>query len=178
MLINVPTSPNPVIRPKPQPGGFSIVEICIALLIATIFGAAAFATNSRMLVGIRSQKESTVATMVLQQRMESFRATAFSNIADRDFVKDNILAIPASSQGPLGQLTETFTIGVFPPDGSVNTVIRRTPSRPNGENVSENRNLANAKLLRVDITENWTGANGRSRTRQLSSIFGIGNIGP
>ncbi len=167
-----------MLHPQQKPGGFSIVEICIAILIASIFGAAAFATNSQLLIGLRSQKETTAATLTLQQRMESFRATAFSNIADRDYVKDNILKVPTGSEAPLGQLTEVLTIGVYPPDGSVNTVIRRTPSKPNGENVSENRNLGDAKLLRVDITESWVGANGRARTRQLSSLFGIGNIGP
>ncbi len=167
-----------MLHPQHRSGGFSIVEICIAILIATVFGAAAFGTNSQILMGLRSQKETTAATLALQQRMESFRATAFSNIADRDYVKDNILKVPTGSEAPLAKLTEVFTIGVYPPDGSISTVIRRTPSKPNGENVSENKNLANARLLRVDITESWTGANGRDRTRQITSLFGIGNIGP
>ncbi len=133
-------------HPQQKPGGFSIVEICIAILIASIFGAAAFATNSQLLIGLRSQKETTAATLTLQQRMESFRATAFSNIADRDYVKDNILKVPTGSEAPLGKFTETLTIGVYPPDGSINTVIRRTPSKPNGENVSENHDLARRQI--------------------------------
>ncbi len=161
-----------------QTSGFSIVEICIAVLISTLFGAAAFMVNTQILNSLRSQKETAAATLVLQQRMETFRATAFSNIADRDYVKRNILVIPTGSEDALQNLTETMTVGVYPPDGSINTVVSRDPNHPNGQNVTQNNNLALAKLLRVDITEQWTSTNGRSRTRQLTSIFGIGNIAP
>ena len=40
-----------------------------------------------------------------------------------------------------------------------------------------NTNLASATLLKVDVLETWTSANGRQRQRQLSTIVGIGNVG-
>jgi hypothetical protein len=40
--------------------------------------------NSRPLLALKTQKESTAATMVLQQRMESLRACSFSQIATKD----------------------------------------------------------------------------------------------
>ena len=161
-----------------KPAAFTLGEVCVAIAVAVIFAGATFATNQRLLVALKSQKETTAATMVMQQRMESFRATAFSNIANRDYVKNNILKVRTGSEAPLGNLTEQFTIGVYPPDGSTNTVISWDASHPNGQDISQNTNLAQATLLRVDLLETWTSANGRIRSRELSSIFGIGNIAP
>ena len=173
--------------------GFTLTEVCVALFVCVLFGAAAFTTNQRLLVALKSQKETTAATMAMQWRMESFRATAFSNIATKDYVKNNILKVRTTTVTDangnvitvdpfqaLGGLQEQLTIGVYPPDGSTNTVLSWDSSHQGGQDISVNNNLANTptNLLRVDILLTWTSANGRSRTRQLSSVFGIGNIAP
>jgi hypothetical protein len=44
--------------------------------------------------------------------------------------------------------------------------------------LSSNDNLADYNLLQVDLLLQWTSENGRLRTRQLSAVFGKGNIGP
>src|SRR6266481_9332995 len=76
---------------------FTLAEVCVALFICVLFGAAAFATNSRLVLSLKNQKESTAATMVTQWRMEMFRATAFSSIATAgttpDYVETNILNV-------------------------------------------------------------------------------------
>jgi type II secretory pathway pseudopilin PulG len=176
---------------------FTFAEILVALVVVVLFGAAAFTTNQRLLVALKDQKETTAATMVLQQRMEAFRATAFSNVAgsptDPDYVKNNILLVrtfpgPNSTTinpfEPLGAITEQFTIGVYPDDGSTPTVISWDAQHPGGQYISQNNNLANAILLKVDVLEKWTPVNGTltgsngQRSRQLSAIFGKGNVGP
>ncbi len=159
---------------------FTLAEVLIAIAVCALFGAAAFATNERLLIALKSQKETTAATMVLQQRMETFRATAFSNIGTASYVQANIVANPTGSEVPLGNLIETVTVGLYPPDGSATNTIVRNSSNPSGNITSTNSNLATMKsgLLRVDILLSWTSANGRTRARQLSSLFGIGNIAP
>jgi type II secretory pathway pseudopilin PulG len=162
---------------------FTLAEVLIAIAVCVMFGAAAFATNQRLLVALKSQKETTAATMVLQQRMETFRSTAFSNIGTASYVQANIVANPTGSEAPLGNLTETVTVSEYlgdPAVGSGTNTIVRNSSNPSGNITSTNSSLATMKwgLLRVDILLSWTSANGRKRARQLSSLFGIGNIAP
>ena len=120
-----------LLHPSSQAKAFTFVEVCIALVVCLLFGAAAFATNQRLLYSIKSQRESTAATMMLQERMETFRGTAYSDIADKDFVKNSILTFnPAASpaptpsdppggpyttwsEGPLGGLQETVTVSGY-----------------------------------------------------------------
>ena len=165
---------------------FTLAEVCMAMVICAVFGMAAFATNQRLLLALKNQKETTAATMALQWRMESFRATAFSNIASHDYVKNNILTVRTATDSgghtidpfaPLGSISEQFTSGVFPADGSNSTVMSWDANHPSGQDISTNNNLANATLLKVDIVVSWAGADGRSRSRQISTIVGIGNIG-
>lgn len=157
---------------------FTLAEVLIAVAVCVLFGAAVFATNERLLVALKSQKETTAATMALQQRMETFRSTGFRDIGTASYVQANIVAIPTGSEAPLGNLTETVTVGAYPPDANGTNTIVRDSANPSGAITSTNSNLATmtSGLLRVDILLSWTSANGRPRSRQLSSLFGIGNI--
>ena len=158
----------------------TLAEVAVAIAICATFCGAVFATNSRLLIALKTQKETTAATMVLQQRMETFRSTSFSNIGTASYVQSSIVANPTGSEAPLGNLTETVTVGVYPADGSTTNIIVRDSANPSGSITSTNSSLSTmtSGLLRVDILLTWTSANARVRTRQLSSIFGIGNIAP
>ena len=196
--------------------GVTLAEVCIAVLVSAIFGMAAFATNQRLLLVIKSQRETTAATMALQWRMEKFRATSFSCIAgasscaDSDpcgyaspanYVKNYILLYPGANAttqcgalrkatdangntiadpfAALGSLKETFTIGVYPDDGSTKTVMYWNAANPGGAYVSQNTTFSTAagSMLKVDVLEEWKSADNRQRSRQLSTIVTLGNIG-
>jgi Tfp pilus assembly protein PilE len=173
------------------PSGFTLVEVGMAIAMTTIFGLAAFATNQRLLIALKAQKETSAATMAMQWRMETFRATGFTNVATKDYVKNNILkkrtATITDANGnvttinpfaALGSIKEQLTIGVYPPDGSTNTVMSWDAQHAGGQDISVNNNLATANMLKVDVLETWTSANGRQRQRQLSTVVTIGNIAP
>ncbi len=169
---------------------FTLVEVCVALFICVLFGAAAFATNSRLVLSLKSQKESTAATTALQERTESLRATAFPNptatptstptptplpsIADASYMQANIFTNPTKSEGPLGSLSETVTVDAYPTPTGSPTKLLRNSQYPSCQIVSNNANLSypSQSVLRVDVVLTWTSANGRSRTRQFSEIFG------
>ncbi len=203
------------IDPKIDENGFTLVEVLVALVVCVIFGAAAFATNSQLLVGLKTQKETTAATMLLQRRMEDLRASAWRDIATASYLKTAVVANPAPtnpnltaqqiadyvagiqySEAPLGDLTERITVSVYPPDNATSAVVQRDSVNPAGQIVSYISNNSaetsdtvysyltdspkNASLLRVDIVLSWKGSGARAyrRSRQISSIFGIGNIAP
>jgi hypothetical protein len=158
--------------------GFTFAELCVAIGVAALFGAAAFATDSRLLIALKTQKESTAATMVLQQRMESLRACSFTEVATKDYIKNNIFSLPTGSEGPLGNLNEQVAVGVYGDPSVTPIVLLRNAQNSTGQVLSDNNTLANYNLLQVDLLLQWTSANGRTRTRQLSAVFGKGNIGP
>ena len=167
--------------------------------VVALFGLATFATNQRLLLALKSQKETTAASLAMQWRMEMFRGIAFSDIADKDYVKTNILTVrnPLDGSGnpildqygnainpfaALGSITEQLTIGVYPADGSTNTVLSWDKLHPTGQEISVNTNLLSevtsgaVKMMKVDVLETWISAGGRQRQRQLSTIVTIGNI--
>jgi hypothetical protein len=159
---------------------FTLAEVCVALFICVLFGAAAFATNSRLVLTLKGQKESTAATMALQERKESLRGTAFNSIADANYIHDNIFKNPTSSEGPLGSLSETVTVDAYPTPTGSPTVLLRNSQYPSCQIVSSNSNLSypSQRVLRVDVVLTWTSSNSRSRTRQFSEIFTYpGNVG-
>jgi len=175
---------------------FTLAEVLIAAAVAAFFGLAAFATNQRLLIALKSQKESTAASMMLQERMESFRAVAYSDVASSQpgsspavspspgITAANIVQTPTTSEAPLGNLNETITVSgyLLGPNGTASSHTNqwvRNSNYPTGNQVDTNSSLAaNYDLVKVDILLNWTGTDGRSRTRDLSAIFGKGNTGP
>lgn len=180
--------------------GFTLAEVALAMGVVALFGLATFATNQRLLLALKSQKETTAASLAMQWRMEMFRGSAFSDIANKNWVETNILTVrnpldgsgnpildqygnPINPFAALGSITEQLTIGVYPADGSTNTVLSWDKLHPTGQEISVNANLLSevtsgaVKMMKVDVLETWTSANGRQRQRQLSTIVTIGNLG-
>jgi len=168
---------------------FTLAEVLVAIAVAVMFGVVAFATNERLLIALKSQKETTAASMMLQERMEKFRGFSYSNIADKNYVNTNIVQVKTTSEATLGNLSETVTVsgymntggGIrnYPTDGTHANAWIRNSTYPGGNQLDTNTSLATDNdLLKVDILLTWTSANGRTRTRDLASVFGKGNIGP
>src|ERR1051326_2690822 len=82
-----------------EQSGFTLVEVLVSVSVCVLFGMAAFQTNQRLLVALKSQKETTAAIMALHERKETLRAMAFSEIATGDDLK-NILLHPTGSENP------------------------------------------------------------------------------
>jgi prepilin-type N-terminal cleavage/methylation domain-containing protein len=196
------------LRPKRKQlnAAFTLVEVLIAIAVVVMSGAAAFYTNERLLGALRSQKETTAATMALQWRMEKFlRATTFANLSQEAYVKNQILNVRTATLedgslfdpfAPLKSVTEQITVGPYwggdpslpsptpspIPANQSPTVVLWNSANSNGLDVAVNPNLGDLDpttglpkitLLKVDILLTWSGPDNRSRSRQLSSVFGM-----
>ena len=192
---------------RSRKAGFTLGEVCISIAVTAILCAGVFAANSRLLSSLKNQKETTAVSMMLQERMEQFRAASYSNVADKTYVLNNILTFnpapspspaptpPAGgqfatySEPPLGSLKETVTVtgyvaAVSPtpavnPGQDYNQWLRDLSGDGKPHEQHHDDNLANQyDLVKVDIQVSWISANGRTRNRELSAVFGKGNIGP
>jgi len=195
--------------PRSRQAGFTLAEVAISIAVTAFFAAAVFATNSRLLSSLKNQKETTAVSMMLQERMEQFRSTSYSNVADKNYVLNNILtfnpaASPAPSptppsggkyttysEPPLGSLKETVTVSGYVVAVSPSPAPSPSPAqdynqwtrdmsgdgKPHEQNHDDNL-ATQYDLIKVDIQVSWTSSNGRTRNRELSAVFGKGNIGP
>ena len=178
--------------------GFTLVEVLIAVSVAVIFGAAAFETNERLLIMLKSQRETTAASMMLQERMESFRSLSYSGLSSyttsgsttppataADVVANATISEGQLGGGITGSLSETVTIsgymdtsGNCPPTTAGSTQWVRSAAYSTGNLISSTANMvSNYDLIQVDIQLSWTGATGRARKREMTAIFGKGNKG-
>lgn len=165
-----------------RPQGFTLVEVLITLVVAALFGAAAFATNQRLLLTLKAQRESAAATMMLQERMENLRALSFSNVTDSSYIGSNIINSATTSEAPLSNLSETITVSAYPADGTGSNQWVRDSSHPTGNQASTTSSLGVSHgglqtVVKADVLITWKSADGRSRTRNLAAVFGIGNLG-
>lgn len=94
-------------------GGFTLAEVLITVSVVALFGLASFATNERLLVGLRSQQQATAATMMLQERMEAFRSLAYNGI---------------DGSGNAVGLVSTVSSGSTPPINAADVVATATTS--------------------------------------------------
>ena len=176
--------------------GFTLAEVLIAVAIAVLFGAACFAANQNLLQSLRAHRETTAASLMLQERMESFRSIGYSAVANNvasgssdrsQWTAGDIAANATASEAELGgisgSLQETITVsgyqdtsGNFPGNPNQNQWVRDS-GHTTGNLVSSNSSLATTyDLLKVDIKISWSGTNGRARQREIASLFGKGNL--
>jgi prepilin-type N-terminal cleavage/methylation domain-containing protein len=182
--------------------GFTLAEVLIAIVVAVIFGVAAFATNARLMISLKTQRETTAASMMLQERMEALRSLSYTGLASTsasasaspspspptytaDVVADTTVSEAQLGGGINGTLTETITVsgymdtaGNSPPTTAGSSQWVRNAANPTGNLASSAANMAsNYDLLQVDVQLSWTSANGRTRKREMTAIFGKGNKG-
>ena len=189
-------------KSKPNRGAFTLIEVLIAIVVVVIFGVAAFATNARLMITLKSQRETTAASMMLQERMEALRSLSYTGLSSTSSSPSaspspspptytaDVVANPTVSEAQLGggingSLTETITVigymdtlGNSPPTTAGSTQWVRDSGHPTGNLVSSTANMStNYDLLQVDVQLSWTSANGRTRKREMTAIFGKGNKG-
>lgn len=185
---------------RAKTAAFTLAEVLIAIAVVALFGLASFATNERLLVALKSQREATAATMMLQERMEAFRSISYSNLASTTTSAStsppstaaDIVANATTSEAQLGgitnTLTETITVSAYmdnsgnvPPTTAAQNVWVRNSTYPTGHVNSSTGSLSanynSYDLIKIDIQISWTSANGRTRNREITTICGRGNIG-
>jgi uncharacterized protein (TIGR02598 family) len=162
-------------RGRVSQDGFTLTETVVAATISALFLSSLFAMNLSSMETIRSAKESTVASQVLQQRMESMRIANWHQITDAAWVRDNLLNIDAAGGDQLKNIVETATLVPYASISIGNTQLRRSGGVPTI--VTQNTNLLLENAVKVIWEVDYTGApNNHAVTHQIVAILAKGGV--
>jgi len=158
------------LSPKCHSSGTTLVEILVATLLLASFFASLFEANAVCLRFIAASKQSVAAIEAVQARAEVFRSLAFSDLTTTSYVQ-NLLATAANTSDFAKSATEVVKISAYPTANGVTQMTRAT----NGTVSLDSSATSLGTLVKVDISQSWTGVlGGRQRTEQTSLIISNG----
>jgi len=155
--------------------GFTLTEAVVAAAISALFLSSLFTMNLSSMETIRSAKESTVASQVLQQRLESMRIANWHQITDATWIRDNLLNLDAAGGEQLKNLVETVLLVPYGSTTIGNTTLRRSLGA--ATIVTQNTDLLLENAVKVIWTVDYTGApNNHAVTHQIVAILAKGGV--
>ena len=155
--------------------GTTLVEASIAACTSALFLGSLFTMNMSALKTIRTAREATSASQVLQQRVESMRIANWHQVTDADWVTANLLNTNAPGCDGLKDLSETLTLVPYGSDSVGNTQIVR--SGGNTQIVNRNSALLAESAMKVIWTLNYNGGmNTQPVVRQTVAILAKGGV--
>jgi hypothetical protein len=164
-----------ILAKKTNLSGTSLIEATIAACTSALFLGSLFTLNMTGMKTIRTAREASSASQVLQQRVESMRIANWHQVTDAAWLKANLLNTDAAGTNGLKQMTETLTLV---PYGS-NTVGNTKIVRSGGTTQIVNRNdaLLTESAMKVIWTVDYRGGiNSTATTRQTVAILAKGGV--
>ena len=116
--------------------GASLIEAAIAACTSALFLGSLFTMNMTAMKTMRTAREATAASQVLQQRVESLRIANWHQVTNPDWISANLLNANAAGSNSLYVLSETLTLI---PYGSASTSATQL-YRTNGTTQIQSRN--------------------------------------
>lgn len=164
-----------ILSQKIAAGGSTLIEATIAAATSALFLGSLFTMNMMAMKAIRTSREASCASQVLQQRVESMRIANWHQITDADWVSANLLGSEASGREGLNQMTETLMLVPYGSETVGNTQIVRS----GGTTMIVHR--SNALLAESALKVIWTvaysgGINSQPTTRQTVAILAKGGV--
>lgn len=155
--------------------GFTLVETMMAAALVALSFVSIFEINGVCLRYIKSSKNNLAALQGVQDRMEQLRNLSFADLTNASVVQ-GLMATPANGSEFLARSpTEVMTFSAYPTPDASNTQITLSAGGSSATINSTDSNLANAKLVKINITYTWTEAlGGRARSEQTETIVSAG----
>lgn len=155
--------------------GFSLIESTIASGLAALFLSSLFTMNVASMETIRTAKESTNASQVLQQRIESMRIANWHQVTDAIWIRDNLLNTDAPGATQLKGVSETLILVPYGSTSLGNMQLTRTGGA--ATIINQDTALLMENAVKVIWTVNYTGApNDRAFSRQIVAILAKGGV--
>jgi len=155
--------------------GFSIPEAIFAIGIGAMAVAGGMVVNQEQLRMVKSTRQTSGASHLLEERVEQLRIASWRQITDVAYLKDKYFAAVPKSGKPLGSPVEHITITAFP-DATACTPLELERMEDGTIRITTSgTGLSDQKLAKVSVGVTWTGNGGRTRVRELATV--ISNAG-
>jgi hypothetical protein len=143
-----------------------------AALLLAVFFASIFELNAVCLRYIDASKETVAALQAVQDRGETLRNLAFTDLTATSYIQ-NIMAAPANSSDFCGKATEVVKISAYPTPNGVTQFTRQ----PNGTVTTDSvATDLGSTLVQVDVSSSWNmSLGGRPRSESNSLIISNGS---
>lgn len=151
--------------------GTSLVEAVMALGIVGVVTSGMYALNGQVMNLVKSNQQASASSLVLQERVEQLRIANWRQVTDLEFITNTLLGSDVRSASSLGQLSETVKISGYPNPEAIDPIIVSRESGSAAVVTSQGGNFLTQSLARVDVTIEFTGPDGRSHTRQSSTVM-------
>src|SRR3712207_4193620 len=167
-----------ILSQKTAEAGTSLLETSIAACTAALFLGSLFTMNMTAMKTMRTAREATSASQILQQRVEQMRIANWHQVTDADWLTSTsakLLHSDAPGSESLKGLKETLTLI---PYGSSSTSTTKI-IREKGTTQIVNRNTALQKEMAMKVV--WTveysgGVNSQATTRQTVAVLANGGV--
>ena len=157
--------------------GFMITESLFAMGVSTLSLGAVMLVNSHELKMVKSSRDSSAATLCLQERVEQLRIATWRQITNADYLQENYFASLPKSIAPLeGSYTETITVSAYPDPTVTEPLVVEKSKGSDVKLVSCGAAMSSQRLARVDVDIKWVGKDRRERIRQMSTILNNGGV--
>lgn len=159
-----------------HPRGDTLPELMISVVLIVGFFAAIFETNAACLRYISATKENVAAIQGVQDRLETLRSMAFTDLTTASKVTTT-LTTPSNGSDFTLRVTETVTLTDYP-SGSPTVTFTRAPGASVVPSVTWSGGSAfpaTSTMLKANVRYSWTMALGRrQRTEETETIISTG----
>lgn len=157
--------------------GTSLIEATIAACTAAIFLGSLFSLNMTAMKTIRTAREASSASQVLQQRVESMRIANWHQVTDPNWLAStNLLGSSAAGSESLNVLKETLTLEPYGGGGGGNTQIQRLGSTTTIVGTPNNTLLTGSAMKVIWTVDYSGGINSKPTSRQTVAILAKGGV--
>ena len=132
--------------------------------------------NSSALKLVGTTRESNAASLSMEERVEQLRIANWRQITDSVYLRDTYFATVPKSIAPLNGYTERVVISAWPDPAVCGQLVVEKAKGATATVLSTGTGLSDQRLAKLDVRVSWTGAQGRIRTRDLTTIISNGGI--
>jgi Tfp pilus assembly protein PilV len=159
-------------RSKLSPeGGTTMSEVLVAVVLLAVFFGSIFELNAVCLRYIDASKESIAALQLVNDRSETLRNLAFSDLTNSSYVQ-NLLSSPANGSEFAKKATEVVKISAYPTANGVTQFTRSANGTVTTDLVATD---LGSTLVQVNVGVSWMMSLGtRARSEQVTSIISNG----
>lgn len=156
--------------------GFSSAEALVSLCIGAFAVAAGLTVNSHELKLVKSTREASAATGLLEERVEQLRSANWRQMTDAEYLADSYFASVPKSAAVFHDYTEKIKVSAWPDETAATPLLIEKKVKSDPVVLLSGSGLAEQRLAKLDMQISWLGKDSRTRVREFTTMISNGGI--